>query len=192
MIYLQLAWEFFKTGLFAVGGGLATLPFLEDFGARSGLFTSADVADMVAISEATPGPIGVNAATYFGFKVAGIPGALISTLALVLPSIIIILIIARFLKSFSDKPVVQNVFYWLRPCSTGLIAAAGISVVRIALLNVDLYKATGVFWDIFSIPGILLAAVIYLLIKKLDGHPLFYILGSAGVGIALGYLGLIG
>ncbi len=192
MIYLQLAWEFFKTGLFAVGGGLATLPFLEDFGARSGLFTSADVADMVAISEATPGPIGVNAATYFGFKVAGIPGALISTLALVLPSIIIILIIARFLKSFSDKPVVQNVFYGLRPCSTGLIAAAGISVVRIALLNVDLYKATGVFWDIFSIPGILLAAVIYLLIKKLDGHPLFYILGSAGVGIALGYLGLIG
>ena len=192
MIYLQLAWEFFKTGLFAVGGGLATLPFLEDFGARSGLFTSADVADMVAISEATPGPIGVNAATDFGFKVAGIPGALISTLALVLPSIIIILIIARFLKSFSDKPVVQNVFYGLRPCSTGLIAAAGISVVRIALLNVDLYKATGVFWDIFSIPGILLAAVIYLLIKKLDGHPLFYILGSAGVGIALGYLGLIG
>lgn len=192
MIYLQLAWEFFKTGLFAVGGGLATLPFLEDFGARSGLFTSADVADMVAISEATPGPIGVNAATYFGFKVAGIPGALISTLALVLPSIIIILIIARFLKSFSDKPVVQNVFYGLRPCSTGLIAAAGISVVRIALLNVDLYKATGVFWDIFSIPGILLAAVIYFLIKKLDGHPLFYILGSAGVGIALGYLGLIG
>ena len=191
MIYLQLAWEFFKTGLFAVGGGLATLPFLEDFGARSGLFTSADVADMVAISEATPGPIGVNAATYFGFKVAGIPGALISTLALVLPSIIIILIIARFLKSFSDKPVVQNVFYGLRPCSTGLIAAAGISVVRIALLNVDLYKATGVFWDIFSIPGILLAAVIYFLIKKLDGHPLFYILGSAGVGIALGYLGLI-
>ena len=192
MIYLQLAWEFFKTGLFAVGGGLATLPFLEDFGARSGLFTSADVADMVAISEATPGPIGVNAATYFGFKVAGIPGALISTLSLVLPSIIIILIIARFLKSFSDKPVVQNVFYGLRPCSTGLIAAAGISVVRIALLNVDLYKATGVFWDIFSIPGILLAAVIYFLIKKLDGHPLFYILGSAGVGIALGYLGLIG
>ena len=192
MIYLQLAWEFFKTGLFAVGGGLATLPFLEDFGARSGLFTSADVADMVAISEATPGPIGVNAATYFGFKVAGIPGALISTLALVLPSIIIILIIARFLKSFSDKPVVQNVFYGLRPCSTGLIAAAGISVVRIALLNVDLYKATGVFWDIFSIPGILLAAVIYLIIKKIDGHPLFYILGSAGVGIALGYLGLIG
>ena len=192
MIYLQLAWEFFKTGLFAVGGGLATLPFLEDFGARSGLFTSADVADMVAISEATPGPIGVNAATYFGFKVAGIPGALISTLSLVLPSIIIILIIARFLKSFSDKPVVQNVFYGLRPCSTGLIAAAGISVVRIALLNVDLYKATGVFWNIFSIPGILLAAVIYFLIKKLDGHPLFYILGSAGVGIALGYLGLIG
>ena len=93
MIYLRLFWEFCKTGLFSVGGGLATLPFLYDISARTGWFTEAQLADMIAISESTPGPIGVNMATYVGFTTAGIPGALAATLGLVFPEIVIILII---------------------------------------------------------------------------------------------------
>ena len=192
MIYLQLFWEFFKTGLFAVGGGLATLPFLQDFGARSGLFSSADLADMVAVSESTPGPIGVNAATYFGYHAAGIPGAVVSTLALVLPSLIIILIIARFLRSFRDNETVMSVFYGLRPCSAALVAVAGIGVVKIALMNVELFRSTGAFLDLVCLPAVALAVIVYVLIKKFGGHPVIYILGSAAVGIALGYGGVIG
>ena len=100
---LRLFWEFFKTGLFAVGGGLATLPFLSDIADKTGWFTHAQLADMVAVAESTPGPIGVNTATYVGFTTAGYPGALIATLGLVTPSIIIILNIASLLKAFSDN-----------------------------------------------------------------------------------------
>ena len=100
MIYLQLFYEFFKTGLFAVGGGLATLPFLYDMADRTGWFTRTQLADMLAVSESTPGPIGVNMATYVGYVTRGIPGAIVSTLGLVTPSVIVILMIAAFLKAF--------------------------------------------------------------------------------------------
>ena len=100
MLYLQLFWEFFKTGLFAVGGGLATLPFLQDMADRTGWFTRAQLADMLAVSESTPGPIGVNMATYVGFSTGGVGGALIATLGLITPSVIVILIVAAFLKAF--------------------------------------------------------------------------------------------
>ena len=94
MLYLRLFWEFFKTGLFAVGGGLATLPFLQDMSGRTGWFTHAQLADMLAVSESTPGPIGVNMATYVGFTTGGVGGALVATLGLVTPSVIVILIVA--------------------------------------------------------------------------------------------------
>ena len=103
MLYLQLFWEFFKTGLFAVGGGLATLPFLQDMSDRTGWFTHAQLADMLAVSESTPGPIGVNMATYVGFSTGGVGGALIATLGLITPSVIVILIVAAFLKAFRDS-----------------------------------------------------------------------------------------
>ena len=103
MLYLHLFWEFFKTGLFAVGGGLATLPFLQDMADRTGWFTRAQLADMLAVSESTPGPIGVNMATYVGFTTGGAGGALIATLGLVTPSVIVILIVAAFLKAFRDS-----------------------------------------------------------------------------------------
>ena len=93
MIYLLLFWEFFKTGLFAVGGGLATLPFLTQMSvSHPDWFTTQMLADMIAVSESTPGPIGVNMATYVGYTVAGIPGAIVATCSLVLPSLIIITI----------------------------------------------------------------------------------------------------
>ena len=103
MIYLRLFWEFFKTGLFAVGGGLATLPFLYDMGARTGWFTAQQVADMLAVSESTPGPIGINMAVYTGYTSAGIPGSVCALVGLVLPSIIIIMAVAAFLKAFPPK-----------------------------------------------------------------------------------------
>lgn len=186
MLYLRLFWEFFKTGLFAVGGGMATLPFLYSMSDATGWFSHAQLADMIAVSESTPGPIGVNMATYVGFSTAGIPGAVVATLGLITPSVIIILIIARVLAAFRQNKVVDAAFYGLRPCSVGLIAAAGLLVVKIALFDVDLYRQTGVLMSLFQWKAIALAAVLIVLtryvkpLKKL--HPVFFILGSAAVG----------
>ena len=186
MLYLRLFWEYFKTGLFAVGGGMATLPFLYSMSDATGWFTHAQLADMIAVSESTPGPIGVNMATYVGFSTAGVPGAVVATLGLITPSVIIILIIARVLAAFRQNKVVDAAFYGLRPCSVGLIAAAGLLVVKIALFDVDLYRQTGVLMNLFQWKAIALAAVLIVLtryvkpLKKL--HPVFFILGSAAVG----------
>ena len=108
MIYLRLFWEFFKTGLFAIGGGMATLPFLHDIGEATGWFTQAQLMNMLAVSESTPGPIGINMATYVGFTVAGVPGAVIATLGEVTPSIIVILIIAALLRNFRENRYVDR------------------------------------------------------------------------------------
>ena len=186
MLYLRLFWEFFKTGLFAVGGGMATLPFLYSMSDATGWFTHAQLADMIAVSESTPGPIGVNMATYVGFSTAGVPGAVVATLGLITPSVIIILIIAKVLAAFRQNKTVDAAFYGLRPCSVGLIAAAGLLVVKIALFDFDLYQQTGVLMNLFNWKAIILAAVLIVLtryvkpLKKL--HPVFFILGSAAVG----------
>ena len=191
MIFLRLFIEFFRAGLFAVGGGLATLPFLYDISTRTGWFTHAQLADMVAVSESTPGPIGVNMATYVGFETAGIPGAVIATLGLVTPSIMIILLIARALKAFRENPYVEAGFYGLRPCSVGLIAAAGFLVVKLALLNTTLYETSGQLADLFNFKALVLATVLLVCtryIKKLKGlHPIVFILASAVVGIVFSF-----
>ncbi|MBQ3385854.1 MAG: chromate transporter, partial [Eggerthellaceae bacterium] len=182
MILLRLFWEFFKTGLFAVGGGMATLPFLYSIAERTGWFTAAQLADMIAVGESTPGPIGVNMATYVGFTTAGVPGAIIATLGLVTPSVIIILIIARVLQQFRQNKLVDAAFYGLRPCSIGLIAAAGLLVVKVAMLHTDLYFQTGKLLELFNWKALALAAVLIVLTrfvkrtKKL--HPIVFILGS--------------
>lgn len=194
MIYLQLFFEFFKTGLFAVGGGMATLPFLYDMADKTGWFTSGQLADMIAVSESTPGPIGVNMATYVGFTTAGVWGSIIATLGLVTPSVIIIIIISYFLKSFRENKYVDAAFYGLRPASTGLIAAAGMTVVTITLFQMDLFKTSGKILDLFNWKSLILAVIIYVLsnnvkqTKKL--HPVFFIAGSAIVGIIFGFAGV--
>ena len=194
MIYLQLFFEFFKTGLFAVGGGMATLPFLYDMAEKTSWFTSGQLADMIAVSESTPGPIGVNMATYVGFTTAGFWGGLIATLALVTPSVIIIVIISYFLKAFRENKYVDAAFYGLRPASTGLIAAAGMTVVTITLLQIDLFKNSGSIMDLFNWKSLILAVIIYILsnnikqTKKL--HPVFFIVGSAIIGILFGFAGV--
>ena len=191
MLLLRLFWEFFKTGLFAVGGGMATLPFLYNISDTTGWYTHAQLADMVAVSESTPGPIGVNMATYVGFSQAGVAGALAATIGLVTPSVIIILLIARALKAFRENPLVDAGFYGLRPCSVGLIAAAGLLVVKLALFNPALYGESGKLLDLFNWKAILLAAVLLVCtryVKKLKGlHPILFILVSAVVGIVFSF-----
>ncbi len=185
MIFLQLFYEFFKTGLFAVGGGLATLPFLNDMADRTGWFTRAQLADMLAVSESTPGPIGVNMATYVGFITAGLPGALVATLGLVAPSIIVILIIAAFLKAFRDNRFVDAAFYGLRPASTAMVAAAGLGVVVLSLLD----TAVPFGPDFFHWKAIALAAVLLVLTRWVprvkDLHPIVFIGLGAAAGILL-------
>lgn len=191
MILLRLFWEFFKTGLFAVGGGMATLPFLYDMSARTGWFTQARLADMIAVSESTPGPIGVNMATYVGFETAGVPGAVVATLGLICPSIIIILLIARVLKQFRESKTVDAVFYGLRPCSIALIAAAGLLVARVTFLNQDAPAAGFNPAELLRWKELLLAAVLLVLtrfvkpLKKL--HPVVFIALSAAVGILFAF-----
>lgn len=194
MIYLQLFYEFFKTGLFAIGGGMATLPFLYDMAEKTGWFTSSQLSDMLAVSESTPGPIGVNMATYVGFTTTGVLGGVIATLGLITPSVIIIIIIAYFLKSFRDNKYVQSAFYGLRPASTGLIAAAGSTVFMLTLVQTDLFKKTGVIIDLFNWKYISLAVVIFILsnyVKSTEKlHPVVYISGSAIIGILFGFAGI--
>ena len=191
MILLRLFWEFFKTGLFAVGGGMATIPFLYDISETTGWYTQAQLADMIAVSESTPGPIGINMATYVGFLTAGIPGAVIATVGLVTPSVIIILLIARVLAAFRQNKYVDAAFYGLRPCSVGLIAAAGLMVVKIALFDFDLCRRTGRLLDLFNIKALLLAVALLFLtrgvkpLKKL--HPVVFIAASALVGILFSF-----
>ena len=196
MMLLRLFYEFFKVGLFAIGGGMATFPFLTDLAAKTGWYTQAQLVDMVAIAESTPGPIGVNTATYVGFTVAGIPGALTATIGLITPSVIIILIIARVLARFRDSKLVQNVFYGLRPASTGLIAAAGFSVVLLALTGAQVDSVRGLLhWQGYiHWPGILLAAVLLVLTRKVKQtknlHPVVFIALSAVVGIVFRFAGV--
>lgn len=180
---LRLAFEFFKTGLFAVGGGLATLPFLYAMGAATGWFTSQDVANMIAISESTPGPMGVNMATYVGYTAFGIPGALVGPLALVFPSVIIIILVSKILNKFKESRLVQDVFYGLRPASTGLIIAAGLGVAKIALLHLDQYELTKNLGDLINYKSVILALVIYLVMRKKDFHPVLIVVASAVIGI---------
>ena len=181
--YLQLAWEFFKTGLFSVGGGLATLPFLYSMSAKTGWFTMMDISNMIAISESTPGPMGINMATYVGFTSFGIIGTFLAPLSLVLPSVIVIILVAKILDRFKESRLVANVFSGLRPASTALIASAGISVALMALFHVENFIGLSGLSAVFNYKAILLAVVMYIAIKKFDKHPIVYILAYAVIGI---------
>ena len=178
MIYLQLFWEFFKTGLFALGGGMATVPFLFDIGARTGWFTASELANMIAISESTPGPIGVNMATYVGFRTAGILGGIVATIGLATPSVIIILIVAKILSKFRNNPIVDTVFKYLRPAVIGLIMFALWQLVPLTFLGADR--------SILILPVIAFAVLLFCLLKFKKVHPIVWI----GVGAVFGIIAL--
>ncbi len=190
MIYLRLFWEFFKTGLFSVGGGLATLPFLYEMGARTSWFTTRQVADMLAVSESTPGPIGINMAVYTGFTTAGPLGSLCALVGIVTPSIIVILIVAAFLKAFRDNRYVQGIFYGIRPASTGLIAAAGLTVAAGALLHTELWSAGADLLSIVNWKAVILAAAVVIASRKFTNlHPAVFILICAVIGAVFRFAG---
>ena len=194
ILLLRLYWEFFKTGLFAVGGGLATLPFLSQMADKTGWFTQNELMNMVAVSESTPGAMGVNMATYVGFVTSGIPGALFATIGLITPSIIVILIIASFLKAFRQNRYVDSVFGCLRPASTGLIAASGLSVAALTFFgNNTLSFSPAALLSALNWKAVVLAAFLLLVtrcVKKTKGlHPIIWIALSAVVGIAFHFGG---
>ena len=204
MIYLRLFYEFFKTGLFAIGGGMATLPFLHDIGETTGWYTQTQLMNMLAVSESTPGPIGINMATYVGYTAGGIPGAVIATIGEVTPSIIVILIVAMMLKKFRDSKYVNDAFYGLRPASTGLIGAACVSVILEVLTGIETVSPESGILNGFALPGgweslfnwrgLVLAAVLLVLtngVKKVkDWHPIVFIALSAVVGVVFGFAGV--
>ena len=201
MIFLRLFFEFFQTGLFSVGGGLATIPFLQHMGETTGWFTNQELTTMIAVSESTPGPMGVNMATYVGYHMGcstvlgpagGILGAVIATLGLVAPSIIVILIIARFLQKFRHSRLVEAAFSGLRPASTALIVVAGLSVA----ISVFFLHQTGghqvgpnqyvPVYQPVNWRAVLLAAAVFVCmkwtpLKKL--HPICFIAAAAVVGV---------
>ena len=193
MIYLRLFWEFFKTGLFAVGGGMATVPFLQDIAGKTGWYTSGQLADMIAVSESTPGPMGVNMATYVGFTVGsgtgslwgGIAGALIATVGLVMPSVICILIIAYFLDKFRTSRLVDNTLYGLRPASVALISAAGLEIMLYALFRMSsVYDIGAMVLNVKSIALFVLVLVCSRYVPKVKKlHPVAFIALSAVIGI---------
>ena len=181
---LLLLFTFFKIGLFAVGGGLATLPFLTELSNQyPHWFAAPTLGDIVAIAESTPGPIGVNAATFAGYCCGGVPGAIVATLSLVAPSIIIVSIIAHFLERYQNSRLVQNAFSGLRPAVAGLISASAYSLIQLAVLE---SPGTGsLLADVNWLKLALFALMVVLLqVKKLKKlHPALFILFGAILGL---------
>ena len=179
-MYLVLFIEFIKIGLFALGGGPATIPFLMDLIENYGWYSEEEFTNMIAISESTPGPLGINMATYAGYHAGGILGSIIATLSLVLPSLVIIILIARFLANFSNNEKVRRIFCGIRPAVAALITASVIGILRTTLF-VTIQNRITLQWKTF----ILFVVVLILMrVKKLQNiHPGLWILGAACIGI---------
>ena len=183
-LWFMLALEFFKTGLFAVGGGLATIPFLTEMGEKYGWFTIESLSTMIAVSESTPGPIGINMATYVGHTVGGFAGSIIATLSLVAPSVIVICIIANYFQKFKNAKIVKMIFAGLKPAVVAFIAAACLSLFISTLLNTE-FAATDIF-HFFDWKCIILLAIMLIVNKKYPKlHPIVFIVSAAVVGILL-------
>ncbi len=191
MIYLELFIEFFKIGLFSIGGGQATIPFLEALVTNKGWFTTNQLIQFIGISESTPGAIGVNMATFSGFLAANdnifmnCLGGVVATIGLITPSIIIIIIISFFLQAFKTNEKVGFVFYGLRPASTALIAAALYTLMNFTIIDVSTFSKTFNFWDLINVKNCIFALVLGCFIFKYKAHPILYIIIAAVIGIIL-------
>ncbi len=186
MIFLELFFTFLKIGAFTFGGGYAMFPLIQSEILSKGWMTSEEIVNFVAVSESTPGPFAINISTYIGSETGGVFGAFCATFGVVLPSFVIILIVARFFAKFSNNKYVQGVMTGLKPAVIGLIAAAAVSVGK------TVFFPDGFSWKVFGTFSFICSAVIFLIvillqIKKI--HPIFLIILSAGLGIAAGYLG---
>ena len=168
MIYLLLIYEFLKIGLFSFGGGYATIPFLYDISIRYNWFSLSELTNMTAIASVTPGPVGINAATYAGIKSAGVAGAMISTLSEMLPSLILVVIVSKILNKFSDNFYIKSAIESLKPISCALLTAVAIGLIKP---------------DISNLKALFLLGMFFLLSIKTKKDPLYYILigGIAGI-----------
>lgn len=184
---MLIAYEFFKTGLFTIGGGLATLPFLLDIAERYPHWYSTQmVMDMIAVSESTPGPLGVNMATYAGYSIAGFWGSFTATLFLIMPTFLIASVAARFLAKFNDNPTVQAALVGLRAAGTGMITAAGLGVFQVAVLNIPAFKASGNIADMINAAALIMfAAFVAVMFKFKKVHPVVFLAIAAAMGIFL-------
>ena len=171
MIYLQLAWEFFKIGIFSFGGGYATIPFLYHLSQEFNWYTLDELTQMTAIASITPGPVGINVATFAGLKTAGILGSLLATLSEMIPSLILVLIVAKLLKKFSNNFYIKSIIEALKPISCALLTSVAIELLKP---------------EIYDIKAMILLAFLLILSWNSKKDPLFYILvaGLVGVGIS--------
>ena len=176
MLILELCFRFFCCGLFAVGGGLATLPFLYNISKETGWYTFSDISNMIAVSESTPGPMGINMATYTGFTSMGVLGGIAAVAGLVTPSIIIIIIVSNILEKFKTNKYVQYCMYGLRAASVGLISVAGLRVAEAAFLRSQLFAETGSLTDLFNIKAFIFGVVLYVVYKKTRQASVSFIL----------------
>lgn len=184
MILLQLFVSFFQVGLFTIGGGYAALPLIQQqIVDIHGWLSLKEFVDIVTISQLTPGPIGINAATFVGTKVAGIWGAVISTIGCVTPSIIIVLILARIYVKYRDLTLLKGVLGGLRPATVALITSAGLSIIATSFFGT---KLTEIVWqntDIIAIIIFIVALAVMRLKKKID--PILIIFGAGVFGLCL-------
>ena len=184
MIFLELFWTFFKIGAFTFGGGYAMLPLIQESVSAKGWLAMEELVDFVAVSESTPGPFAINIATYVGMETGGVFGAVCATLGVVMPSFIVILIVARFYQKFKSSRIVSGVMTGLKPAVVGLIGATVVSIALTVffpdgfkLMSTDIIPLV-VSFAIFAVSGLML-------IKKV--HPIIVIVLSASLGIAAGY-----
>jgi chromate transporter len=180
---LLLYFEFCKIGLFSVGGGLATLPYLYNMASHYDWLTSKDIGNFLAIAQSSPGAIGVNTCTQVGYLAGGIPGALAAAIGLITPAVLAILVIARILTAFKENAVVKAVFGGLRPAAAGLISAAGFAVIVLSLYSAD--NAAGSWLGGFRWKEILLFAVLFLLVWRFKKHPILYVAAAGAAGVLL-------
>ena len=184
MSLIALFGVFFYIGLFAIGGGLVAATFMQQaLVTKYALITNEKFYSMLAISESTPGPIGINMATYIGNELYGPVGGIITTIGEVLPSIIVILIIAKFFAHFQDKPLVKAAFSGLRPATSGMVMVAMAQVYKIALLRIDTFNSTKRILDLFPWPSLAFFALCLVILFKTKLHPVFLVLMGAVFGI---------
>ncbi len=185
MIYLILFYEFAKIGIFALGGGLASIPFLYQLAEKYSWFDVEMLSNMIAVSESTPGPIGINMATYAGFQAAGILGGVVATFGTIAPGLIITMAVAKMLSRFKDNFYVKAAFYGIRPVVTGLILYACYQILTLSVFELNKFTTVGNILDIVSFPKLILFFVALFLVLKYKKHPIVYISGAAVVGIFL-------
>lgn len=185
MIYLNLLWMFFKIGLFTFGGGYAMIPMIHDEVVNGGMIDNDLFLNMVAISESTPGPFSINIATFVGMEQAGVAGAACATIGVVLPSFLVIVLIAYVFKNINKKPVVRYALEGVRPVVVSLIGYALISVAASALFaNVVIFDT--MTWGNIDVFGLVLAIAVFVLCRFKKLHPVVILLGCALIG-GVGY-----